>query len=218
MTARFSEQLRAEAEPHWAAAVSHRFTRALADDSLPDAVYARYLVQDYVFLDVLVRVVAHAIAAAPAMPAQSKLAAFLAAITSEENDYFLRSFDALGVAREDWSGAAPDPITQRLTTLMLDAAREGYAEALAVLLPAEWIYLSWAREVKDAAPARFYLKEWIDLHTAPEFAAFVGWLRAEMDRIGADLPPERQARLSALFREMAELEVAFFDAAYYAAA
>lgn len=217
MTARFSERLRADAEPHWAAAVGHRFTRALADDSLPDAVYARYLVQDYVFLDVLVRVVAHAIAAAPAMPAQSKLAAFLAAVTSEENDFFLRSFEALGVARADWSRGAPDPVTRRLATLMLDAARAGYPEALAVLLPAEWIYLSWAREVKDAAPARFYLKEWIDLHTAPEFAAFVGWLRAEVDRIGADLPPERQTRLSALFREMAELEVAFFDAAYAAA-
>lgn len=214
MSARFSERLRAAAEPHWSAAIGHRFTRELADDSLPDAVYARYLVQDYVFLDVLVRVVAHAIATAPAMPAQSKLAAFLAAVTSEENDYFLRSFDALGLAREDWRRGAPAPVTQRLSDLMLTAAREGYAEALAVLLPAEWIYLSWAKAIEDAAPARFYLKEWIDLHTVPPFAAFVGWLREETDRAGADLPPARQARLSALFTEMAELEVAFFDAAF----
>ncbi len=83
-----------------------------------------------------------------------------------------------------------------------------------MLLPAEWIYLSWAMADKDAAPERFYLAEWIALHTLPEFQAFVNWLRAEIDRHGPKLAPERQERLAALFTEIAELEVAFFDKAY----
>ena len=212
--ARFSDWLRARAEPAWGAAVSHRFTRELAADSLPDAVYARYLIQDYVFLDVLARAVALAIAAAPDMPPKSRLSAFLAAVTSEENDTFLRSFEALGVAEAEWRDAQPAPVTGDLRDLMLGAAKDGYAPALAVLLPAEWIYLSWATAVKDRKPARFYLREWIEIHTLPEFEAFVAWLRAETDRLGAALPPEGQARLGDLFREMAELEAAFFDAAY----
>ncbi len=51
-------------------------------------------------------------------------------------------------------------------------------------------------------------------HTLPEFEAFVNWLREETDRHGPTLAPERQERLAALFTEIAELEVAFFDEAY----
>ena len=210
----FSEGLRAAAEPAWSRAVGHRFTRELIQDSLPDAVYARYLVQDYAFLDTLARVLGYAVAQAPGMPPKTRLAGFLAAVTSEENDYFLRSFAALGVSEADWRAAAPNPVTRRFGEVMLGAAQEGYAEALAVLLPAEWIYLGWASEAGARRPARFYLAEWIELHAIPEFAAFVAWLRAEMDRVGPSLTPGRQARLSALFREIATLEVAFFDAAY----
>jgi thiaminase/transcriptional activator TenA len=213
--ARFSDWLRARAEPAWSQAVGHRFTRELADDTLPDAVYARYLVQDYVFIDTLARLLGHAVARAPEMAAMSRLAGFLAGLTSEENDYFLRSFEALGVAEATWSAAEPDPVIARFGEVMLGAARGGgYPEVLVVLLPAEWIYLSWAMAHKDAAPRRFYLVEWIALHTLPEFEAFVAWLRAEIDRHGPKLAPERQERLAALFTEIAELEVAFFDRAY----
>ncbi len=191
--ARFSEVLRQEAEPFWTRAVSHRFTRDLIDDSLPDAVYARYLVQDYIFVDTLVRVLGFAIAQAPDMPPKTKLAAFLAAVTSEENDYFLRSFQALGVSKEDWSTATSNHATRRFGEVMLGAAREGYAEALAVLLPAEWVYLTWASAAGETRPKRFYLAEWIDIHAIPEFEAFVAWLRSEMDRAGDGLSPARRA-------------------------
>ena len=66
--ARFSDWLRARAEPAWGRAVGHRFTRELAQDSLPDGVYARYLIQDYVFIDTLARLLGHGVASAPEMP------------------------------------------------------------------------------------------------------------------------------------------------------
>jgi thiaminase/transcriptional activator TenA len=211
---RFSDALRHAAEPFWTRSVEHRFTRELIADTLPDAVYARYLIQDYLFLDTLARVLGFAIAQAPDMPPKTKLAAFLAAVTSEENDYFLRSFRALEVTEEDWRTATPNDATRRFGAVMLGAAREGYAEALAVLLPAEWVYLSWASAAGGTRPKRFYLAEWIRIHAIPEFEAFVAWLREEMDRVGPTLSPERRERVASLFREIAELEVAFFDAAY----
>lgn len=213
--ARFSDWLAARAEPHWSAAVGHRFTRELADDSLPDDAYRRYLVQDYAFLDVLVRVVALAVAYAPDMPPKSKLSAFLAAVTSEENDYFLRSFAALDVDAESLAETRLGPTTRAFREIMLGAARDGsYEEILAVLLPAEWCYLTWAQAVAGQKPGRFYLREWIELHSIPEFEAFVAWLRAEMDERAADLPEERQEGLADLFGAMMELEVAFFEEAY----
>ena len=71
------------------------------------------------------------------------------------------------------------------------AEREDYPDFLAVLLPAEWIYLSWATAHEDQTPKRFYLAEWIALHTLPEVQAFVAWLRAEIDRHGPALAPAR---------------------------
>lgn len=105
-------------------------------------------------------------------------------------------------------------VTADLRDFMLGAVEGGYAEVLAVLLPAEWVYLTWAQAHADQRPARFYLKEWIDLHTLPEFAAFVDWMRDEMDAVGPSLSEHRQAAVETLFRRMTALEVAFFDAAY----
>ena len=212
---RFSDWLRRGAEPFWSAAAGHRFTRELADDSLPDAVYRRYLIQDYLFLDLLVRIVGQAIAKAPSLEARITLSRFLAAVTGEENTYFLRSFEALGVDQTTLRETAPNAPTAAFREIMLGAAEGGdYADVLSALLPVEWVYLTWAQAVADRKPGRFYLREWIELHSIPAFADFVGWLREEMDREGAALPPDRQARLAGTFRRIAEQEVAFFDAAY----
>ena len=106
-------------------------------------------------------------------------------------------------------------VTEAFFDLLLRGALEGgYAETLSVLLPVEWVYLEWASVRTDAAPDRFYLAEWIDLHTGPAFASLVGWLREELDRYGPELPARRQHRVARHFRRAVALEVAFFDAAY----
>ena len=87
---RFTEWLRALSEPAWTAAVEHRFTRELADDTLDDAVFRRYLVQDYSFVDSFVSLIGYAIGRAPSLPDRIRLSQFLASVTSEENTYFQR--------------------------------------------------------------------------------------------------------------------------------
>lgn len=212
---RFTDWLRDETGSLWTQATTHAFTRSLADDTLADDVYRRYLVQDYVFIETLVTVLGHAVALAPGMPAKKRFAAFLAAITSEENDYFLRSFEALGVTEHEQQNTPLLPPIQSFADLMLDAARSGaYEELLAVIVPAEWVYLTWAQAAEPPYPARFYLKEWIELHDNPDFEEVVGWLRSELDRVGADLPAHRRAAVRQRFRDLVALEVAFFDAAY----
>jgi thiaminase/transcriptional activator TenA len=212
---RFTAWLRQRAEPDWTAATSHRFTRELGAGELDDGVFRRYLVQDYSFLETLVGTFGHAVGEAPTMPAKARLVDFLATLTDEENDYFERSFDALGVPEETDADPGLTPTTRAFEDLLERASRQGgYAETLAVLVPAEWIYLEWASAVADRSPDRFYLAEWIDLHAVPAFEEFVTWLREELDREGAAVSPRRQARLDRLFRRTVALEVSFFDAAY----
>ena len=102
----FSEWLREAAEPTWSEAASHRFTRELADGTLADEVMRRYLVQDYAFLDSFVRLTASAIVKAPSLAERVPLGRFLGAVTGEENTYFQRAFDALGVPAEDRAAGA----------------------------------------------------------------------------------------------------------------
>jgi len=213
---RFTHWLRERSEPVWADATAHQFTRELHADTLDDAVFRHYLLQDYAFLETLVGAFGHAVGDAPTMESKTRLADFLGTLTAEENDYFERSFEALGVSESEYSDPELVAPTAAFRDLLLRAAREGgYAETLAVLVPAEWVYLAWATEGDDGdRPERFYLDEWIHLHAVPAFESFVGWLRAELDREGVAAGQRRQARLAELFTRTVDLEVAFFDAAY----
>jgi thiaminase/transcriptional activator TenA len=211
MSLPFSEQLRCNAEPGWSGAVAHPFTVQLGDDTLEDAVYIRYLLQDYAFIGTLADHAALSIAAAPDMASKGVLAGFLAALTSAENDYFERSFAALEVSPADYRAPALNPVAQMLAREMKDAQVCGYADMIVVLACAEWVYLSWAqREAHKTPPTRFWLREWIDIHVLPEFEAFVAWLRAQLDSFG-ELDAADRARLEQRFSRMAWLEQAFFD-------
>ena len=212
---RYTEWLRARTGGDWAGATEHRFARELGADELDDAVFRRYLVQDYAFVDALTSLVGHAAGHAPTVEARVELADFLGTVGTDEDDYFRRSFDALGVPETGRTNPELRPVTRALRDLVERAAGAGYAESLAVLVPAEWVYLEWATAAAEGArPDRFYLDEWIDLHAVPAFREFVGWLRGQLDAVGPTLSPRRERRVDRLFRRTVELEVAFFDAAY----
>ena len=212
---RFSEWLRRRTEPTWTAATSHRFTRELADGILDQAVFTRYLIQDYAFVETLVTTVAFGAAYAPTMIEKKPLAQFLAMVTSDENTYFQRSFEALGVAEVDQHHPALTPVTKAFAGLMGEATHGGtYARVLAVLLPVEWVYMTWGVAEKAKTPNQFYYREWIELHQGEDFEGFVSWMRSELDRVGPDLPALEQAVLATLFARSVELEVDFFETAY----
>lgn len=213
--ARFTDWLRDRAEPAWTEATAHRFTRELGAGDLDEAVFRRYLVQDYAFVGTLTGTFGHAVGVAPTVDAKSRLVDFLAVLTGDEDDYFERSFEALDVSEAEYADPERTPTTRAFEDLLERAGHEGgYAETLAVLVPAEWVYLTWATDVAGEPPARFYLAEWVDLHAGEAFAEFVAWLRGELDREGVEASPRRQRRLDRLFRRTVELEAAFFESAY----
>ncbi|ELZ80283.1 transcriptional activator, TenA family protein [Haloferax elongans ATCC BAA-1513] len=213
--ARFTEWLRARAEPEWTNAVEHQFVEELGAGTLDEDAFSRYLVQDYAFVETLTGLVGHTVGHAPTMHAKGQLADFLGTLTADENDYFQRSFEALSIPTEEYENPQREPVTMAFEDLLTRAATEGgYAEALSVLLPAEWVYLSWGQNVADTNPDPFYYREWIDLHAISEFEAFVEWMRRELDRYGPELSDRRQSLVERHFRRVVDLEVSFFDLAY----
>ncbi len=201
----FSEALRTRHSAAWKAATDNRFVRELVSDTMEDDVYSRYLRLDYAFIKALTASVGHAVAVAPGMPAKSRLAGFLSVLTSEENDYFLRSFEAFGEPPPTFDDPVSHPVVGAFDALLARQRTAGtYLDILSVLVPVEWVYLEWASNAVHSGaplPKRFYLSEWITLHADRDFNAFVNWMRAELDRAADGATDAERSRAEATFAE-----------------
>ena len=169
----------------WSDAVRHRFVNELFAGAVPDAVLARYLIQDHRFLDSFLTLLGATLASADTFEARVRFGRFIGMVSGEENTFFLRAFEALGVT-EDRRTADPDTQpTAGFKAIMREAAEtRSYAASLSVLVVAEWLYLDWASRAPQPLPVNFVHAEWITLHDNPGFRGFVDFLRAELDRIG----------------------------------
>lgn len=214
----FAEQLRQLCLDDWNACVQHRFVHEIFDGSLSDDVLRRYLVQDYQFINRFVALLGAAIASADVFAPRVTLSQFAAMITSDENTYFLRCFDALGVPASERLQPALTAPTQAFQQLMHEAAQsQKYANCIAVLAVAEGLYLDWADQPAKKhlpLPARFEHAEWITLHANDFFRGFVGWLRSELDRIATDLSEAERTEAASYFQRAVQLEGQFFDHVY----
>lgn len=210
-----TDHLRQLAAADWQAATTHAFTTELADGSLPLEKMRWYLAQDYQFIDGFVRLLASAIAHAPTLADSVPAAQFLAVITGPENTYFLRSFEALEMDEEQ-QNPPPAPATRDFQALMAQATASGrYELMLAVLVVAEWTYLSWATPVNPPHnELPFWYAEWITLHAGDAFENVVEYLRSQLDQVWASLDNASQKDVETLFVRAVALERAFFDASY----
>lgn len=213
MTLRATEQLRNGSEPHWTAATQHRFTNALADGSLDAMRMGQYLQQDYLFIEGFVRLLSTAISSGPSLADVVPSARFLGVICGAENTYFQRSFAELGIS-ENPDHIAPE--TKAFQNIMERARTSGqYHNMLAVLVVAEWVYLSWAAPVEHRAKELpFWLGEWITLHAGDGFEAVVEHFRTQLDVVWPNLSATEQAEATQYFNDTVKLEQAFFDAAW----
>jgi thiaminase (transcriptional activator TenA) len=211
MSERFTETLRGASEPGWSHAVGHRFVKELFAGTLADTVMARYLIQDHRFLESFLILLGAALASTDTFDARLRFGRFIGMVSAEENTYFLRAFEALGVTQDKRTA---DPDTQPTTgfkAIMREAAdTRSYVAALSVLVVAEWLYLDWASRAPRPLPNNFVHAEWITLHDNPDFRGFVDFLRAELDRVG----PAQANLCRDFFHRAVALGLSFFEAAY----
>lgn len=208
---RFSDELRDTHREKWDAAVGHRFVQELFDGTIDDGVMAGYLVQDYRFLDSFLQLLGAAMSTADELAPRLRLSQFIGEVAGDENTYFLRSFEELGVTEEQRDNTPDTAACAGFTGLMREAAEtRSYAAALGVLVVAEWLYLDWATNAPKKRPESFVHNEWIELHDYPEFHDLVEFLRSEVDRVG----PGNREVVEEYFGRAVALELDFFNNSY----
>jgi hypothetical protein len=85
MPKRLTETLRAASEPTWSQAVGHRFVKELFAGAVPDAVMARYLIQDHRFLDSFLTLLGAALASADTFEARLRFGRFIGTVSSKRD-------------------------------------------------------------------------------------------------------------------------------------
>jgi len=210
----FALTLQADGADLWEAMQQHRFVADIITDRLRPDVFRRYLILEHGFVETAILIFGNAMLKAPAFPQRRRLIGVLHSLAEDQLTYFARVFVALGL--EPQSAARPFPEAARqFNDGMLAIAETGsYADTVAIMLAAEWMYGSWCLRAAKTAIRDAELRRWVALHTEAGFLDGVDWLMSEINREAARLDDAGRQRLSGLFREALRLEIGFHEAAY----
>ncbi len=210
------DSLREACAAEWQAYVGHDFVRRLADGSLPEACFRRYLTQDYLFLIHLARAYGLAAFKAENLEDIRHAAAGLAAIVDREMALHVEYCRRWGLAEATMAATLEEDATLAYSRFVLERGLAGDLLDLAVALaPCIVGYGEIGRSrAGDPATRRAgnpYL-EWIDTYASADYqgvaAGHVAFMDRQMERRGgAGRPPA----LIATFRQATRLEAAFWD-------
>ncbi len=214
----FFERLKEAASAEWRAYTEHPFTNALADGSLAEAAFRRYLVQDYLFLIELARAHALSVYKSPTLTDIREAAASLSAILDIKMNLHVKLCAGWGVLTGDLENASPAVETLAYTRYVLDAGMRGDLLALKVALaPGVVGYAEIANRLAsrpNAQAATNPYRVWIAEYAGAPYQDIAAKARAQLDRL-ADLyaTPAREAESIVIFKEATRLESDFWEMA-----
>jgi formylaminopyrimidine deformylase / aminopyrimidine aminohydrolase len=180
----------------WRAATVHPFLAGVRDGSLPEQSFDRWLAQDYLFAQALVRAQSRIAAKAP-LADVALLAGGVVATVGE-----LGWFEEMAARRGLALDAPKHPTTRAYCDFLLAVTYSGYPAQITAIWALERAYLqSWDNARPGAHPYREFVNRW----TTDGFRSYVGDLQSSVDR-----------QLKASVGEQArEAEDAFFWVTHY---
>lgn len=208
-----SEHLHAHVLPVWEAQLEHPFVAGLADGTLEEERFERWVRQDYRYLKEFARVFAWAVAKADSLDSMGWYAAVLDLTLNTEMDLHRGYAARFGLSPEDLEATEVWPTTRAYTDFLVRVSADGdMLDLLAALLPCAWGYLWLARRMKEGGlPDDARYADWIEMYASDDFAEAAGWLRAEMDRLGAAVTDEKRAKLEEIFLVSSRYEARFWE-------
>lgn len=208
-----TDDLYGDAKPIWDAQLDHPFVKGIANGSLDEAVFQRWVIQDYAYLKEFARIFAWAVAKAQRLESMGWYSQVLNLTLHTEMELH-RSYAArFGITAEELESAEVWPTTRAYTDFLVRTAADGdMADLLAALLPCAWGYVHIGQALAAGEPpADQRYSDWIEQYGSEEFAEAAGWLRRELDRVAEGVTAEKRARIRDLFLLSSRYELRFWD-------
>lgn len=212
-----SAELHAAALPIWEAQLEHPFVKGIADGSLEEERFRRWVLQDYRYLEEFARIFAWAVAKADRLESMGWYAAVLDLTLNTEMDLHRGYAARFGLTPEDLEAEPMWPTTRAYTDFLVRTSADGdLLDLLAALLPCAWGYLFIARHVRDGgSPTDPRYADWVEMYASDDFAEAAEWLRAEMDRLGASISEAKRRRLEEIFVVSSRYEWMFWEMCWH---
>jgi thiaminase/transcriptional activator TenA len=209
-------RLRDAARASWEAYVAHPFVRGLADGSLPEAAFRRYLTQDYLFLIHFARAYALAAFKHATVADIRGAAATLNALIDHEMRLHVRYCAGWGIDERAMEAEAEAEETMAYTRYVLERGLAGDVLDLEVALaPCVIGYAEiGARMAADPALKRDGnpYRAWQEMYGGAEFQGIAAEAIARLDRLGAARGAEaRWGDLVRTFEAACRLEARFWQ-------
>ena len=201
--------------PVYAAIMAHPFVRGLTDGSLPEDAFARYVVQDALYLRDYARALALCGVRAGDVDDLRMFCRHAAEAIDVERELHDRLMGELGLDPEAAAAAEPSPTCLGYTSFLLQACavRERH-EAVAAVLPCYWIYWEVGKALLAAGSPDPRYAAWIAAYGGEEFAAAARGAIAACGRALEGIGEERLASARRHALTAARYEWMFWDAAW----
>jgi thiaminase/transcriptional activator TenA len=188
----------------WQAATVHPFLAGVRDGSLPGDAFDRWLAQDYLYAQALVRAQSRITAAAP-LADIGLLAGGVVAIVGE-----LAWFEDMAARRGVALDAPMHPANRAYCDFLLALTYSAYPAQITAIWALERAYLeSWDGAGPGAEPYREFVGRW----TTDAFRSYVGDLQAAVDRQLAAAADEEAREAAEAFSWVTRYERGFWDMA-----
>lgn len=193
----------------WDAMLSHPFLTRTRDGEIADETFANWMQQDYLFVEAAIPFMAALIPRGP-KEHWEPLGGVIQALQKE-----LRMFEERGKAVGVDLRAAPPSFTCHayIQFLMAVAYQRSYAEAYTVLYAAEKAYHDSWKVVQEGLDAGSPWQPFVENWAGAEFAAYVQYLEAEVNKLAEGAGPVEREGMAELFETTTRYEIAFWEMA-----
>ncbi len=212
----FSRAARERTAPRWDAVLGHPFLLGLADGSLPEEAFRRYMVQDYLFLVEYARVMALAAAKARDLDSMGRLAELLHATLNQEMQLHRDFCSRVGIGLAELEQSPMLPGCHAYTSHLLAVAwGESAAVLAASLLPCQLGYAEIAAHLarRGRSPVPAY-QEWVDAYASDDYVRLALWLGQHADALFVSAGSAERRHMEEVYLESLRLEHGFWDMAW----
>lgn len=207
---------------------THPLTNELCQGTLPDYKLFTYLVQDLKYFQLGLRLMGNTLARCDNPDSAVVIAKQIGFVANDENTYFHQCLHQLKTeSGSELKQHVPEmldsdrPILKSVLDYLAELSymaleSDSYAEIITFVYVMEKVYLGWAEhnlnKENSISELSFKHKEWVDLHSGPDFTRWVEFLASEVNRVSVS--DKLREIVEFWFEKTLDLEIAFFDSCY----